>query len=122
MTPTPPTPPPPQSVEEVKIVAHPVATVAEIPVPIPVKDVEPNAIPVAPVVSTPPAPVVDSPVVDIEIKVCLLFLLTGFQCLTIHLLFGFILKRRRQNRCRSFRNRLLKSLQRSLLLQVNQSL
>jgi hypothetical protein len=59
-----------------------VATVAEIPVPIPVKDVEPIATPVAPVVvPTPPAPVVDSPMVDIEIKVCFLFfLLTGFQC------------------------------------------
>ncbi|XP_046441878.1 eukaryotic translation initiation factor 4 gamma 1-like isoform X2 [Daphnia pulex] len=71
-TPTPPTPtpPPPQSIEEVKIVAQPVATVAEIPAPIPVKDVEPVAAPIASaVVPTTQAPVIDSsPKVEIEIK------------------------------------------------------
>ncbi len=53
--------------------AQPVATVAEIPAPIPVRDVEPVAAPIASVVPTTPAPVVDSsPKVEIEIKVCFL--------------------------------------------------
>ena len=49
---------------------QPVAAVAEIPAPIPVKDVEAIASPVAPVVVPTPAPVVDiPPKTDIEIKV-----------------------------------------------------
>jgi hypothetical protein len=61
-------------------VAQPVATVAEIPAPIPVKDVEPVAAPIASaVVPTTQAPVIDSsPKVEIEIKVCFLFLINWF--------------------------------------------